>query len=54
LTAQQQRIERRTLVLGCAVATVDAAPLRDALTDLLADITEAARTIGRIVSQPAR
>jgi hypothetical protein len=54
LTAQQQRIERRTLVLGCAVGTVDAAPLREALTDLLADITEAARTIGRIVSQATR
>jgi hypothetical protein len=51
LTAQQQRIERRTLVLGCAMATLDAAPLREALTELVVDITEAARVIAVIVQQ---
>jgi hypothetical protein len=51
---QQQRIERRSLILGCAVATVDPVPLREALAELLADITEAARTIGRLVEQASR
>jgi hypothetical protein len=54
LTEQQQRIERRSLILGCAVATVDPVPLREALAELLADITEAARTIGRLVQQATR
>jgi hypothetical protein len=54
LTQQQQRIERRNLILGCALTTLDPAPLREALADLVAGITEAARTIGRLVQQAAR
>jgi hypothetical protein len=54
LTREQQRIERRSLILGCVVTTLDAAPLREALADLVADIAEAARTIGRLVQQATR
>jgi hypothetical protein len=53
LTREQQRIERRSLILGYAVATLDSVPLRDALAELLADINEAARTIGAIVQPVA-
>jgi hypothetical protein len=49
LTRQQQRIERRSLILGCAVTTLEPAPMRDALADLLAEITEAARAIGMLL-----
>jgi hypothetical protein len=49
LTREQQRIERRTLILGCAVTTLDPAPLREALADLVTEIAESARVIGRLL-----
>jgi hypothetical protein len=52
LTREQQRIERRTLVLGSALTTLDPAPMRDALVELVAEIAESARVIGRLL-QPA-
>jgi len=54
LTQQQRRIEHRSLILECAVKTLDPPPMREAVADLCADILEAARAIGVIVRQATR
>jgi hypothetical protein len=54
VSQQQRRIERRSLILDCALKTLDPPPMREALADLVADISEAARAIGMIVGQATR
>jgi hypothetical protein len=56
LTQQQQRILHRSVVLDCALKAdaLDPPTMREAVADLLADITEAARAIGVIVQQATR
>jgi hypothetical protein len=49
LTREQQRLARRSLILGCAVTTLDPAPLREALADLVTEIAESARVIGMLL-----
>jgi hypothetical protein len=49
LTREQQRLARRSLLLGCAVTTLDPAPLREALADLVTEIAESARVIGMLL-----
>jgi hypothetical protein len=53
LTHQQQRILRRSVVIDCALKAEapDPPTMREAITDLLADITAAARTMGTILQQ---
>jgi hypothetical protein len=53
---QQQRILHRSVVLDCALKAdaLDPPTMREAVADLLADITEAARAIGVIVQQATR
>lgn len=48
LIREQQRIERRGLILGCGLNALDPAPLREALAELLEDIRAAARAIGTL------
>ena len=49
MTREQQRLARRSLLLGCAVTTLDPAPLREALADLVTEIAESARVIGMLL-----
>ena len=49
LTREQQRLARRSPILGCAVTTLDPAPLREALADLVTEIAESARVIGMLL-----
>ena len=53
LTQQQQRILRRSVVIDCALKAEapDPPTMREAIADLLADITVAARTMGTILQQ---
>src|SRR5262245_13752134 len=56
LTEQQQRILHRSVVLEWALhaETLDSSTLREAFTDLLADITTSARAIATILQQATR
>jgi hypothetical protein len=47
----QRRILHRTVILDCALKAEALDPMREALADLLGDITTAAREIGAIVQQ---
>ena len=49
LTREQQRIERRSLILPCALTPLDPVPLREALADLVTEIAESARVIGMLL-----
>ena len=49
MTREQHRLERRSLILACAVTTLDSAPMREALADLVTEIAESVRVIGTLL-----